>query len=122
MAALARAANPPSRKAHYRRMVAMLQALLDETGGNESHPAMALADIVGDLVEDYEAAHHPLPPTTGLQALKLLMQQHHLRQGDLPEVGSQGVVSEVLAGKRELNLRQVRALSRRFKVSPATFI
>lgn len=42
--------------------------------------------------------------------------------GDLPEIGSQGVVSEVLAGKRELNIRQVRALSVRFGVSAATFI
>jgi HTH-type transcriptional regulator / antitoxin HigA len=39
----------------------------------------------------------------------------------LPEVGSQGVVSEVLKGKRELNIRQVRALAQRFHVSPAVF-
>jgi HTH-type transcriptional regulator/antitoxin HigA len=50
------------------------------------------------------------------------MEQHGLRQGDLTEVGSQGVVSEILTGKRELNLRQVRALAARFSVSPATFI
>lgn len=107
---------------HYRRMVAILEALLDETAGDESHPAMELADIVGDLIERYETAHLPLPPATGVQALKFLMEQHGLRQSDLPDVGSQGVVSEILAGKRELNLRQVRALSRRFGVSPATFV
>ena len=45
------------------------------------------------------------------------MQQHGLRQSDLPEVGSQGVVSEVLAGKRPLNARQVKALVRRFKLA-----
>jgi HTH-type transcriptional regulator/antitoxin HigA len=50
------------------------------------------------------------------------MEQHGLRQSDLPEIGSQGVVSEVLAGKRELNVRQIRALSERFGVSPATFV
>ena len=33
-----------------------------------------------------------------------------------PEIGSQGVVSEVLAGKRALNLRQVKALAKRFAV------
>jgi HTH-type transcriptional regulator/antitoxin HigA len=113
---------PIRNKAHYRRMVAMLEALLDEARGDESHSAMGLADIVGDLIEDYESAHHPLPPTTGLQALKFLIEQHGLKQGDLPEVGSQGVVSEVLSGKRELNVRQVRALGKRFGVSPATFI
>jgi HTH-type transcriptional regulator/antitoxin HigA len=40
----------------------------------------------------------------------------------LPEIGSQGVVSEVLAGKRELNTRQIRALAKRFGVSPAVFV
>lgn len=109
-------------EAHYRRMAAMLEALLDEAAGDESHPAMGLVDIVGDLIEDYETQHHPLPPVTGLQALKFLMEQHGLAQSDLPEIGSQGVVSEILAGKRELNVRQVRAPGERFAVSPATFI
>ncbi len=107
---------------HYRRMVAMLEALLNEAGSNEKHPAMGLIDIVGDLIEDYEAAHHPLPDVTGVQALKFLMEQHGLKQNDLREIGSQGVVSEILTGKRDLNIRQIRALSERFGVSPATFV
>jgi HTH-type transcriptional regulator / antitoxin HigA len=114
--------GPIRSKAHYKRMVAILEALLGETAGNESHPAMGLVDIVGDLIADHEAAVDPLPPVPGVQALKFLMEQHGLKQGDLPEVGSQGVVSEVLCGKRELNVRQVRALGERFSVSPATFI
>lgn len=113
---------PIRNEAHYRRMVSVLEGLLAEAAGDESHPAMELVDVVGDLIEDYEAEHHPPIPTTGLQALKFLMEQHALKQDDLPEVGSQGVVSEILAGKREINLRQIRALSERFGVSPATFI
>ncbi len=109
-------------EAHYAQMSALLEALLDEAHGEENHPAMALADIVGDLVADHEARSHPLPAATGVQALMFLMEQHELKQGDLPEIGSQGVVSEILAGKRELNVRQVRALSKRFGVSAATFL
>lgn len=109
-------------EAHYQRMVVMLEGLLDEVAGDEGHPAMGLVDIVGDLIGDYEAEHQPIPDATGLQALRFLMQQHGLKQGDLTEVGSQGVVSEILAGKRELNVRQIRALCDRFGVSPATFI
>jgi hypothetical protein len=45
-----------------------------------------------------------------------------LQQADLPEVGSQSVVSEILNGKRDLNVRQIRALVKRFHVSPAVFI
>ena len=109
-------------EAHYQRMTAMLEALLDETTGDENHPAMGLVDIVGDLIEDFESEHHPLPDVTGVQALKFLIEQHGIKQCDLHEIGSQGVVSEILAGKRELNIRQVRALSKRFGVSPATFV
>ena len=107
---------------HYRRMVGMLEALLDAAGGDETHSAMGLVDIVGDLIEHYEAEHRPLPDVTGVQALKFLMDQHGLKQSDLREIGSQGVVSEILAGKRELNIRQIRLLSERFGVSPATFV
>ena len=109
-------------EAHYQRMTAMLEALLDETTGDENHPAMGLVDIVGDLIEDFESEHHPLPDVTGVQALKFLIEQHGIKQCDLHEIGSQGVVSEILSGKRELNIRQVRALSERFGVSPTTFV
>lgn len=109
-------------EAHYQRMTAMLEALLDETTGDENHPAMGLVDIVGYLIEDFESEHHPMPDVTGVQALKFLIEQHGIKQCDLHEIGSQGVVSEILAGKRELNIRQVRALSERFGVSPATFV
>ena len=50
------------------------------------------------------------------------MDEHGLSQADLPEVGSQGVVSEVLRGRRQINVRQVRALSERFGVSAAVFV
>lgn len=75
---------------HYARMTRVLEALQDETQGDEAHPAMGLVDIVGDLIEDYKTEHHPLPETTGVQALKFLMEQHDLKQSDLSEIGSQG--------------------------------
>jgi HTH-type transcriptional regulator / antitoxin HigA len=51
------------------------------------------------------------------------MEQHGLKQVDLKaELGSQGVVSEILNGKREINARQARALARRFGVMPMAFI
>ena len=50
------------------------------------------------------------------------MEEHGLKQSDLLELGSQGVVSEILSGKRQLNIRQVKLLAKRFKVSPAVFV
>lgn len=63
-----------------------------------------------------------MPTCSGADMLRFLMEEHGLTQSDLPEIGSQGVVSEVLSGKRELNVRQIRTLAKRFHVSPAVFI
>ena len=114
--------SPIRDEGHYARMTKILESLLNKAGADESHSIMGLIDIVADLIENYESELHPLPPTNGVDALKFLMEQHALKQTDLHEIGSQGVVSEILTGKRELNLRQVRALSERFGVSVATFL
>jgi HTH-type transcriptional regulator/antitoxin HigA len=50
------------------------------------------------------------------------MSEHGLKQSDLTEIGSQGVVSEILNGKRELNTRQIKLLAKRFSVAPSLFI
>ena len=63
-----------------------------------------------------------MPKLGGSDALRFLMEEHDLSQSDLPEVGSQGVVLEILGGKRALNVRQIRALSERLGVSPAVFL
>lgn len=114
--------SPIRDDAQYQRMTDILNALLAETGGDEQHPAMPLVDIIGDLIADYEATLPAMPEATGVDAIKFLMEQHGLRQRDLAEVGSQGVVSEILSGKRALNVRQIRLLAERFHVSPATFV
>jgi HTH-type transcriptional regulator/antitoxin HigA len=106
----------------YDRAVTRLNDLLDEIGTNERHPLYGLLDTLGTLLEAYEENHHPLPEAGGGEMLRFFMDEHGLTQSDFPEVGSQGVVSEVLAGKRELNVRQIRALAKRFHVSPAVFI
>jgi HTH-type transcriptional regulator/antitoxin HigA len=106
----------------YNAAVKHLNELLDEIGMNEKHPLYSLLDTLATLIHAYEEEHYPIPAVTGADVLHFLMEEHGLTQSDLPEVGSQGVVSEILNGKRELNVRQIRALSERFKVSTAVFI
>ena len=45
---------------------------------------------------------------TGPEVLRSLMEAHGLTQSELPEIGSQGVVSEILSGERELNIHHIR--------------
>jgi len=106
----------------YDRAVRRLNELLDEIGTNERHPLYSFMDTLGTLIAAYEEEHHTVPAFSGADMLRYFMEDRGLAQTELPEVGSQGVVSEVLKGKRELNIRQVRALAQRFHVSPAVFI
>jgi HTH-type transcriptional regulator/antitoxin HigA len=106
----------------YDGAVKRLNELLDEIGDNEKHPLYSLLDTLGTIVHVYEEEHYPIPEASGVDVLRFLMDEHGLSQSDLPEVGSQGVVSEILNGRRELNLRQVRALAGKFKVSSAVFV
>lgn len=109
-------------KKDYDRAVDALDQIIDEIGENEKHPLAELADALGVFIERYEAEHVSLPQAKPAAALKHLMQEHNIRQSELPEIGSQGVVSEVLTGKRELNVRQIRRLAKRFSVSAEVFI
>ena len=105
----------------YDRAVKRLNELVDEVGGNERHPLYSLLDTLGTVVRAYEETHHAMPAASGRQMLRYLMEEHGLTQSDLSEVGSQGVVSEILSGKRDLNARQIGRLAKRFSVSPAVF-
>ena len=91
-------------------------------GADAGTPASDELEILTDLVHAYEERRHPAPGRNPRRVLLTLMEANNLAQSDLPEVGSQGVVSEILAGRRELNVRQIRALAKRFRVSPAAFV
>jgi HTH-type transcriptional regulator/antitoxin HigA len=106
----------------YDKAVERLNSLIDEVGTDEDHPLYSLLDTLGTIIHAYEEQHYPMPKCRDGEALQFLMDEHNLTQSDLSEVGSQGVVSEIVRGKRELNVRQIRALAKRFKVSPSVFI
>jgi HTH-type transcriptional regulator/antitoxin HigA len=78
---------------------------------------------LADLVGDYERVQFKAPAASGAEMLAYIMNLQGLTQADLSqELGGQPVVSKILSGERELNLRQVKALAKRFKVSPEVFI
>ena len=85
-------------------------------------PAIFVVEYLGELVAEYEAKDKMPPAATGVEVLRYLMQRDNLRQIDLPELGSQGIVSELLSGRRDFNARQAKALAVRFKVSAAMFL
>jgi HTH-type transcriptional regulator/antitoxin HigA len=106
----------------YEQALEALDALLDASNNDEKHPLADMLETLGELIHIYEEKHLPVDNARGVDVIHLLMQEHQLAQADLPEIGSQGIVSEVLSGKRELNLRMIRRLSDRFHMNPKVFI
>lgn len=117
------AIGPIRTERDYRRMVALLDGVIDQVGSDERHPLAGLAELLGDLIERYEEIQVRFPDAEPRAVLDFLMKENGLRQVDLAEeIGSQGVVSEILNGKRAINARQAKALASRFSVSPAVFL
>ncbi|MDR2220464.1 MAG: transcriptional regulator [Methylobacillus sp.] len=114
-------------EADYGRVLGLIEAILDETRNtpareDATHPLADLLDLLTAAVREYEADHHAIPAVSPREVLRFLMDQHNLTQSELPEVGSQSVISEILAGRRLLNTRQIAALVERFHVGADAFI
>lgn|SRR3990167_3172240 len=112
----------PSDSHEFDQLVMQLDQLLDIVGNDEGNELMGLVDFLSNMIADYEDKKYGNKLGKGINALKFLMEAKGLSQTDIPEIGSQGVVSELLNGKRKLNIRQIKLLAKRFKVDPSTFI
>lgn len=107
---------------HYTEMVALADSLTDVIGSSKKHPLLDLFDLVAELIRAYDAEHYVVSDAPAREVLRMLMEQHGLSQSDLPEVGNQSVISMLLSGTRQLNVRQIQALATRFHVSPSVFM
>ncbi len=112
----------PHSEDEYQALVKTLDSLVDEVGNNQDHKLAPVMETIGNLIENYEDQEYKIEDSSPVDALKYLMREHGLKQSDLKEIGSQGVVSEILTGKRILNLEQIKKISNRFHVSPLVFI
>lgn len=83
----------------------------------------ALFKLLVLLIETYETKHYPFEKPTPHEILQHLIESSGIRQADLVGViGTSGVVSEVVNGKRSISKAQAKALGDYFKVSPSLFI
>lgn len=75
-------------------------------------PAGERLDVLGTLVQAYEAKHFPIPSPDPIEAIKFRMDQAGMTVRDLvPYIGPLNRVYEVLSYKRSLSLNMIRRLS-----------
>ncbi|HEV2235491.1 MAG TPA: hypothetical protein VGR57_02415 [Ktedonobacterales bacterium] len=101
---------------------------LEIVSGLMSKPDLSTAEeaylsALADLIETFENTRVHIPPISGLDALRYLMEENGLAQADLvPEFGTASIVSEVLSGKRRLSLRHIQRLAARFGLPADVFM
>ncbi|MGB3297547.1 MAG: transcriptional regulator [Phormidesmis sp.] len=85
-----------------------------------------LLEMLTQLIEHFEEEHYTFPleqRSTPLSMLLFLMEGNNLKQTDLVGViGSKGVVSEVVNGKRGISKKMAIALGDRFNVNAGLFL
>jgi HTH-type transcriptional regulator/antitoxin HigA len=97
-------------EATYRATLAQVSALIDLDPEPDTPEGEAL-EVMGTLIEVYEANQYPIAPPDPIEAIKFHMDNAGLGVGDLvPYIGPRHRVYEVLNGKRPLTMRMISRL------------
>ena len=82
-----------------------------------------LLDLLVVLIERFEAERYTLSAASPVEVLRELMQARGMKLAGLSTlIGSKGVASEILSGKRGLSKTNIRRLAEYFRVSPELFL
>ncbi|RFO97351.1 transcriptional regulator [Rhodoferax lacus] len=109
-------------EADYLAALQEVSALIDLDPHAES-PEGERLDVLGTLVQAYEARHYPIDPPDPIEAIKFRMDQSGLGVKDLvPFIGPLNRVYEVLSYKRSLSLSMIRRLSEGLRIPAEVLI
>ena len=105
-----------STRAEYKSALKSIATLVDKGDGTTAEED-AYLELLGMLAEDYERRHAPeveeavARPVSPVEAIYWAMDRHGLKQKDLaPLIGSESLVSSVLAGRRQLSKAMISRL------------
>ncbi|WP_036489624.1 type II toxin-antitoxin system HigA family antitoxin [Myxosarcina sp. GI1] len=108
-------------EAENERAIELAQEL--EHKANRTPEEDAILELLITLIEKFEEENYPIPEGTPHSMLLHLMESNDIKQENLVGViGSRGVVSEVVNGKRSISKAQAKALAEFFSVDAGLFI
>jgi HTH-type transcriptional regulator / antitoxin HigA len=114
--------QPIHTKTAYKAALKRVSALVD-LDPKRGTPLGDELEILGTLVQAYEAQHYPIDLPDPIEAIKFRMEQLGLKAKDLqPMLGGVNRVYEVLNRKRPLSLLMVRRLHAGLGISAACLI
>src|SRR5210317_258926 len=112
--------KPIKTEADYRAALKRLEEIFDAKIGT---PESDELEILGLMVDNYENKHYPIEAPDPIEAIKIRMEEMHLKQIDLiNEIGGKSRVSEILNRKRKLTVDMIRNLTKKLNLSPGLLI
>ena len=98
------------------RIMILMDAEKDTPEGDE-------LDVLGTLVEAYEAKLYAIAKPNPVEAIRFRMEQYGLQDKDLvPYIGHSGRVSEVLNYRRKLTLPMIRRLNEGLEIPTESLV
>lgn len=115
--------RPIETEAEYERALEIINRLMSKPESKLKPEEGVLLELLAQLVERYEERHYPIPDAPPHAIIQFLMEDRGLQHKDLmPVLGSRGVTSEVINGKRKPSKTQIKALAEFFKLPQELFI
>ena len=107
--------KPIKSESDYKQALNRLAVIFDAAIGT---PESDEVDILGLIIDEYEKKHYPIEAPDPIEAIKIWMEEMHLKQIDLVDViGGKSRVSEILNRKRKLTVDMIRKLTTKLNLS-----
>ena len=106
----------------FARIHGLADALADTVGDDQDHPLYSLFELTMTLIEQWENDNVVIPQSPPREVLRYLLEEHNLKQKDLEDIASPTLISDILAGRREISKRLAKALAARFHVNIGAFV
>ncbi|PIB27869.1 type II toxin-antitoxin system HigA family antitoxin [Maribacter sp. 4G9] len=98
----------------YRQYLERFNKIFD---AEEGTPESDEFDLLALVIEKYENEHYHIEEPHPLEAIRFMMEQNGISEGDLGKIiNSRSRVSELFSGTRKLTLNHIRAINKRLHV------
>lgn len=99
----------------YQKSLDRLNEIFDSKIGTKESDE---ADILALVIDDYEKKYYSIDAPDPIEAIKIRMEEMHLKQNDLVDIiGGKSRVSEILNKKRKLTVEMIRNLAKKLNLS-----
>lgn len=103
--------KPIKTEEQYHDALARVYELM-QTDITEGSAASDELEVLSILIKEYELVHYPMPSPNPLEAIRFRLDQMGISEKELGDIlGYRSRKSEILSGKRKLNLAMIRKLN-----------